>query len=242
MPDYLPRREGDRVAWAGRLAGVLVASPGDYGFTAGEAGAFGAQAASAAQAWQVSQSPGTRTATTVRVKDAALKELTEQARSLVRRLRAYLALSEQARVRGARLAAVGLRVPSLSRRALALPASVPSVWLVPTFEGTIRVRVSDPARATSRAKPRGVGRLVVFGQVYSQASGTWSAVRFLRHSTKMDFELDYPAGAAAGDLLAVSVRWCNATGKMSQASTPVQLALPPRYGVRLGGLDGRRAA
>ncbi len=242
MPDYLPRREGDRVAWAGRLAMVLVASPEDYGLTAGEVAAFEAQYEAAAEAWHISQAPGTRTTTTVQDKDAMVEALTVKTRSLVARLRAYLALKSHSQVRGTRLSAVGLRLPSASRRALALPESLPSVWMMPTFKGTIQVRVRDTARSFARAKPRGVRSLIVLGQLYTKESGAWSALTFLRNSTQMDFELDYPSGAAAGDLFAVSVRWCSASGQMSQASTPAQMPLPPQYGVMIPNLVSRHAA
>lgn len=239
MPDYLPRREGDRVAWAGRLAGALVASPEDYGVTLADATAYADLHAAAAEAWRVSRTPSTRTPTTIRAKDQSLAVLITQTRSMVGKVRGYLGLREQAATRATRLSTIGLKVPNKSRRVLRVPGRLPRVAVYPTVKGLVEVVVVDPVHSARRAKPRGVGGLMVYSR-WRKAEGPWTRWMFEGGQTQMRFELAYPKGAQAGDQLEVAVRWASPTCKLGPASTPAGLVLPPKYAMRMD--EGRRAA
>lgn len=242
MPDYLPRREGARVAFARQLAGALVHSPGDYGVSALEAEAYRALWEQTAQAWRVSQTPMTRTAGTVQTKDQMLAELVKQTREVVARIRGYLSTAEHAAGQGELLTRVGLKVTSRSRRVLRVPGRLPVVSVLPRVDGQVEVRVTDPAHPERRARPRGVRSLMVMCRVQSAGTGQWSGWRFEGASGRMRFKLAYPRGAAAGDRLQVSVRWSSPSGVMGPGSVPGEVVLPPKYAMRAGEASGRRAA
>lgn len=242
MPDFLPRREGDRVLFAQRMSAELVASPADYGVPLAEAEAFGEVVAQAAAAWRVSQTPRTRTVATVREKDERLAEMVRQTREMVRRVRGQLGVMASGSDQAARLSRLGLRVASKSRRRLRVPGRLPRVRLSPTVRGRVEVEVIDPAHLQRRSTPRGVYSLAVFCRWRSGAGGPWTRWVFECVSTRMQFELGYPEGSGVGDRLQVTVRWMSQTGEMGPEASPGEVELPPRYAMRMDEASVTKAA
>lgn len=175
MPDYLPRQEAKRVAFAGQLAKHLLASPGVYGVTPTEAAAYQALYEQAAAAYRVSQTPGTRTVVTVRAKDQQLAALVKETRRRVKMLRVHLNKASHAGERSAKLAAVGLRPANPSRARLRVPGDPPHLYLAPTMSGGIEVTVRDAAHPQRKAMPRGAMMVQVHVRIPRKAADAAAA-------------------------------------------------------------------
>lgn len=226
MPDFLPRREGQRIEWAGRLAAALAASPGDYGIGAAQVAALAAHHQAAAAAHRATLDPARRTPSAVQAKNQAVAELVAQTRQAVAQLRAFLHGRPEG---GERLSVLGLREPSRSRRKLALPGYAPTVQLRPTLRGQIEVIVSDPTRPTQRSRPRGTRGVVLMMRMQSRARGQWSPWGYLTQSGRLRLRIDTPAAAGVGDYVQVAASWVGTTGQHGAYSLPAEVELPPRY-------------
>lgn len=260
MPDFLPRGEGDRIAWTGRFALGLAASPSKYGFTVERVERYLTQQRDAAEAWRRAWSPSTRTPVAVRVKNEQLAALLGKTRQLVAQVRGRPGLSD------ADLVGLGLRPRSRSRRRLRVPDRLPALRVTPTLRGVLEFWVIDPARPGSRAKPRGVHSLYLYrwveagarlalteasqalpgvesagppGERAAAVSGGQPSLyrgagrwQMVKGSTVMRFEMPVPSDVPAGSAVRYMVRWVSPTGEQGPGSTPTEIKLPPRYSPR----------
>lgn len=233
MPDYLPRQEGKRVAFAAQLSKHLRASPGAYGVTPPEAEAFHALYEQAASAYQVSQTPSLRTAVTVRAKDDALAALVQETRLVVRRLRAYMETRGNAEGRAALLSRVGLRETSRSRARLRVPVAPPNLYLMPTMQGGLHLTVRDAAHPQRKAMPRGAMMVEVHVRVRPRGAADWLPWRKWLAERLTAFEVDTPPEARSGDTVELGVCWISPTCEAGPTSLPVQIELGPVYSMKV---------
>ncbi|XAL99279.1 hypothetical protein OT109_17070 [Phycisphaeraceae bacterium D3-23] len=234
MPDYLPRQEGKRIAFAAQLAKHLLASPETYGVTPPEAEAFHTLYEQAAAAYRVSQTPAMRTAVTVRAKDEALAALVKETRRRVKLVRAFLITAEHAGDRTKRLAAIGLRPVNPSRARLRVPSAPPHLFLMPTMQGGLRLTVRDAAHPQRKAMPRGAMMVYVHVRIQPTGSGEWSAWRRWQVMGVTESEVTAPPWARPGDRVEVAVCFASPTCVRGPMSLPVSIVLGPVYSMRVG--------
>ncbi len=212
---YMPLREKELFQWSMLLSQKLVESPDEYGVTLQDAAAYQTVWNAFAQAYEVANTPETRSTPYITVKNDRKKELLRATRPLVARLQTWSGMSDEKR------STLGLRVKASSRARIKAPDERP-VMFVPRVEGwTLNIHLRREG-ATSDEKPAGVRAAWLYTLIGDKASAALSDYTFHSETTRSNLQLVVDNDVPPGTPVWVTARWVSPTGQPGPACQPIK--------------------
>jgi hypothetical protein len=208
--DFIPSRDEDFNAFALNMSTLITAAPTSWGLVAGDATALAALYGTFNTALAVTKVPSTRTPTAVIAKNTARAQLTSDIRALAKRIQATLSVTAAQKI------SLGITVPDHTRTPAPVPATRPILSIANITSRTLKIRLSDEATPTKRAKPPGVDGAQVYSFIGATPPGDLSAWTFKGLARKGEFNVPYNL-ADVGQVAHLRAVWINTRG----ASGPV---------------------
>lgn len=213
MPDFLPSRDADFLAWCATFQTGIVAGGASIGILPTQIDRFGELfGAFQALMTQVS-SDETRTPSKVTQKQELRAELATYARELARIINAFPGITN------AKRRELGLTMRSGERHRSVPPTEVPIVEIV-SMNGH-RLTARAHGSLGTRAKPTGCTSLSYFSYVGETAPLDPSVYKFEGSTTKTTFVIDFPLELAPGTKVWTTCFWKNALEESGDACDPV---------------------
>ena len=212
-------------AWAnwGRTAVQdIVSDAAALGVPLDVAASLGSAAATYVSAYDAAVDPMTRSAPKIQAKDDALALYKKAARPVVKLIQANGSVSNERRTE------LGIRVYSQTKTPAPIPG-VASVRAFATGPESARVIARDPLYPDSRARPKGVGQVLVFAMFGPEPSYDPADWMLTDASGKTTIDLLWP-GLPGATTVWLSCQFQNTRKQTGPMSTPV--------GVRLAGMGG----
>jgi hypothetical protein len=228
MPDFLPAKDADLLAWSSNFSAKITATPTAYGLTAAQATAYGSLHTAFSTALATASNPATRTRGTIAAKDAARDPLKANARDLARIINAFPSITNQQRID------LGLNPRSGTITPTNPPDETPVMEVVSAIGRMLKIklRAQDSSR---RGKPDGVDGATVFSFVGSAPPADISLWKFEGSTTRTVFDLEFPASVPAGSQVWLCAFWFSPRAQSGPACTPISAYLA-------GGMTGSQQA
>lgn len=223
MPDFLPRRESDLLAFAANFDELVNAAPGKYGLSDQQSANYRTLYMAFAATYPLAVDPGTRTVVTVKYKDAAKAAMLADVRKLSKIVCYTPSVAVADRVRlGLSEFRPGGR-PGRGHTA-GPPKEAPWVAIVSTAGSTVRLRLRNRESPARIAKPRGISGATILTFVGNEPPTALSAWSFgcSCSTTMSDVAFDRtltPPGVATRAW--VTAQWIGAKQQSGPLSTPV---------------------
>lgn len=215
MPDPIPRRDVDLLQWSRNLSARISADPQSVFLTPQQAAEYATLHLAYAQAFQLSQNPGTAAPSSFVEKDRARDELKRMARQLTGWIRAQ-------GVTDAQRIALGLRPRRQGRGALIpRPDHDPLLQIISVSGCAISVRLHDRTAPTRKGKPARVNSVVLFRWVGDNPPTDLSAWGAPLHKSVARFTVDFPPELTPGTKVWLTAQWVNARGEPGPGCAPV---------------------
>jgi hypothetical protein len=234
MPrDFYPRREADIVRFTANFSAKINADAPLYGLTEPAAAEYAVLQQAFAQTYAVAQSPSTDTSSATAAKEADRVALERATRPLVRLIKANPNVTDEMRVN------LGLSPQTQRRRRVPAPDAAPSLLVVGSVGGAVRVRLSD-LTSLRRGKPRDVNGAVIFGHAGDNPPADpreWNVKAITSRATA---QLHFSPNLPPGTKVWLTACWTNARQERGPLCEPVFTHLT--YGVAVQRTQLRQAA
>jgi len=215
MPDYIPKREADRVTWSTTFTDGVVADPTAVGISVPQATELTTRQTAFVTAYNVANNPLTGSPANVVAKNMAMASFISYARELAGIIQKFPGTSDSQR------SALGLTVPDVDPSPRPAPATAPEVTVTSISGHTVAFRLSDPAHPTRRGKPPGVANAVVLtyvGETAPDAAGAW---KWEGTTSRTQTAVTFPATVPEGAKVFITALWQNSKGESGPACAPV---------------------
>ena len=206
MPDFLPRREADLLAWSHNFDRLINLAPEDYGISPTEAAEYSQLHLRFAAAYAQAAPRGSKCVTLTAAKNSAAKVLKIHARALAGRVRADRQIPDADKL------LLGAPPAKKTRSAIPAPERAPAVTVISTIGPRLTLRLRDPVIPTRIAKPRGAQGAFIqmcFGEAPVSTDAGWL---LCMQATETLFQVDVPASVMPGTKVWIKARWYNARG------------------------------
>jgi hypothetical protein len=215
MPDFLPRREDELLAWLRNFDEQINFDPQAFGVSPERAAKLHARFETYEAAYRLATAPATRTGSAIVLKDTAKAAVLEATRQIANSVRAQPQVGDDARfLLGIRLKRVGRKSP------IPPPERAPSIRVLSRLGWSVIVRLFDIDAQHRTAKPKGVSGAVLLSYAGEQPPtdlGLWS----LRgHTSTTVTTLHFPGDLPRHARVWITARWINPTGQHGPAATP----------------------
>jgi hypothetical protein len=215
MPDFLPRRDAELLSWSSAFDSNIHADPEAFGLSADQAAEYRTLHVAFAEAYRAAVAPGERTGPALVTKDAARVAVKNRARELAK------IVKSRPQVTRTQWAVLGLRGPQGGRRvADPEPASRPVVVLHQLGGARIRVTLRDLESTTRKAKPKGVGKALLYHFAGENPPADRMKWGYLRGTTRTSVDVTIPGRLPAGTRIWISAQWSTRTGRRGPTSDP----------------------
>lgn len=216
-----PTREAEFVPWLTNIHDRVVAEVDHFGVPAGVVTTWTTAYNAFMAAYAIAIDPETRTRSAIQAKDTTKKEVTDQAREVIRILQGMPTVTDAQREL--------LQIPIYDTE----PTNVPPPQVSPGMELSVMglhqlgVRIWDPLNPDSKRKPAGVQGTVVFsctGEAplpAGDAGWVWQG-----QTTRLKGNITLPSSLPGGTKVWVCGVFYNAKGEHGPVSTAVSAYLP----------------
>jgi hypothetical protein len=218
VPDYIPPRDADALAFMQNFANKLVAAPSAYMISSAEAAGISNAVAQFAAALSDATDPEQRTPVTVSVKDST-RNAAEQ---LVRQY--AVLIKNNAGIPDSDKIAAGVRPVNPSREPIHCPSSSPVLNIVAATQGAHTIRFADSLTPENRGRPFGASELLLWVAVDDEPVTDWNEAKFIGKFTKNPMTVTYQPGDN-GKQATYFAKWAGRRGDTSNWSSPVSLAI-----------------
>jgi hypothetical protein len=212
-------KDADVVAGSASFAALISSSPTTYGYTAGQATAFGVLNTALQSAYTAAVSPPTRGPVTIQAKNQAIHNMRVSAINL-----AKIAYSTPT-VSDTQLVSLGL-LPRPSRAPVPPPATAPVIDIVSVSGNTVKLRLHQAGESTRRGKPHGVDGASVFSFIGAAPPDTEAEWTFEGVAGKTLIDITFPAGTAPGARVWFTAFWFNGRKQSGPSASPVGTNIP----------------
>lgn len=213
--DWIAKTEAERVNQAQDFATKIAVNPVSLGLTAAEATSMQNDATAFATAFSLATNPVTRTKITVEDKDIKEATCIARMRSYGKRIVANLSVSDTQK------SSLGLNIRPAHPTPIPPPSTKPVLSVVSSIGRTVRVRMTDEATPTKRAKPAGVSFAEVFSATGENPPTDISAWKYEGAATRALMDVIFPGSLATGTRVWIAARWVNGRGEHGAVSDPV---------------------
>src|SRR5688572_23836790 len=224
MPDFLPSKNAELLAWSAAFSEKISLTPTAYGLSAPQSAAYAALHASFESALATSSDPATRTRGTVQATRDARTPLKAEARELARIINAFPSITDQQRID------LGLTPRTNEPSPINPPTEPPVLEVVSALGRTLKVRLRG-LNSESRSKPPGVHGATLFAFVGSAPPADIAQWVFMGSTTRTTFDVEFPATVAAGAQVWLCAFWKNPRDMSGPACPPVSAYLAGGVGV-----------
>lgn len=220
---YMPDDDYGKKVWMERFITTIERDPERYGFNDPRMLESSQRTIRTfIKAFDTVSSPGTRTPGAVRAKNNARKEAVAVCRDIAMRLKWDSSLTNEDKQ------ALGIDMDEARPEKAKLPkgkvfgsAGFPKLNVLSSPNGGHVIRYSDSV-TESKAKPKGVSHLLLFGAIGDKPMMPRSRAQFMSPYTKSPFEVLYPIGCGIeGMHVTYYGRWLTTRGAMSPWSPGV---------------------
>lgn len=220
MPDYIPRKDQNLLAWADNFSTLITSAPTTYGLTAANATALAGLVSTYSTALEASTNPSTRGGSTVLAKDQARVNMVSYCRQLARAVQGTLTVTNQQRYD------LGLTVRITEPSPIPPPGATPGLDVVSVSGNTVRIRLHDTTSPTRRGRPFGVDGAAVFSFVGAVPPGDVDGWKFEGNTTRTTVTVTFPSDVAPGAKVWLTAFWFNPRAQSGPACAPVGTNLP----------------
>jgi hypothetical protein len=218
MPDYIPHRDAEALAWLQAFASGLSASPSTYQISSAEAAAIQNAVDAFAAAFADATEPSTRTPVTVAVKDEARNAAEQLCRQFAIMIKNNAGISNPEKI------AIGVRPINPNREARTCPQTSPTLNVVAATPGTHTLRFADSLDPETRGKPFGATELQLFVAVQDDPVNDWNEAKFVGKFTRNPMSVTFQP-ADNGKQATYFARWAGQRGDTGPWSGPVTMAI-----------------
>ena len=216
---FLPKTDGELLAWSANFASRIVDSGGRYGIDSQQADAFVAARQSFADAMNAANDPATRTGLAVRRKDESADALRVITRQLSAIAQAYPATTDEDRF------ALGLSVRGGRTTRVDVPTSSPRIDVTPMPGRRVTLQLSDDAATGRRGRPVGVVGAAVWHVVADEPPASLADWRFVGNTSRTTLSVTYDASVPVGATVWFIAHWMNPTLEAGELSRPAGATL-----------------
>jgi hypothetical protein len=215
MPDFLPRRDAELLAWSSCFDSNIYADPESFGLSADMAAEYRTLHLAFAEAYRAAVAPGERTAGKIAAKDGARAALKDKARELAGVVKANPGVTATQWIN------LALRGPQGGRRiAHPRPGDAPRVTVRQRGGSRFRVTLRDVSMPTSTAKPKGVGSACLQYSTGQTPPAAGRGLKYLAAPTRTTMDVTIPGSLPAGTRVWIIAQWSSPNGRRGPASDP----------------------
>lgn len=156
---YIPAADGPFRDWLSNFSTLISADPGKYGLEASDATVIANLFASYSAAYQVVQSPSTRTPSAVAQKDALKASAVASCRVYAQNVKVNQGVDNEDKI------ALGIHVNDPTPTPIPAPTTAPLLNIVSMFSGSHELRYADELTPASKKKPAGAIQLELYVHV-----------------------------------------------------------------------------
>jgi hypothetical protein len=217
QPYFLPRKDQTLASFSANLSALVTVNFAAYGLLVGDATTLANLQSVFVAKLAIALTPNTRTPTSIMAKETAKAQLRADIQAIVKRLQANLSITAEQKT------ALGITVPDHVRTPAAPPTTRPVLALSAIESRGLRLRLTDEATPTRRAKPPGTEG----AEIYSFAAGPgvtppgdltgWSYQGLAR---KSDYQVSFDI-ADVGKTAWVRALWTSTRGGDGPVSEPI---------------------
>lgn len=214
MPDYVPTREGELLAWSNNIATKLVADPTAYGLEAKDATDYQLVQQAFAAAYALATDPATRTPVNIRDKTEKKQALIAATRPLVQTLQNWSGMTNGKRK--------DLDIPLRDNEPtpIGIPTEMPVLRVTEVSQRVLDLELLN--QENEKRKPNGVRSAWLYTHVGADPSPDLTQWKFEGESTRSNPQIVFPESVAPGTEVWVTALWVNPTGKPGPACAPVK--------------------
>lgn len=154
--DFFPDREAEMVTWSQLFAERIASDPQAVGLSQEQCDAYLAVQQAFAVAYQISQSPSTRTSPAILSKNEARSAMETMSRQYAR------IVQSQPQVSDAQRSDLGLNIRQSTMPALPTPGEAPTLRVTAVQGAALSLWLLDSTTSGRRARPRGVAGASIF--------------------------------------------------------------------------------
>ena len=213
MPDFLPRKDLDLLAWSANFSHFISSDPEQFNLTQQQADIFAISQQAFEQALAPVSNLATRSRSLVVAKDQAKAAMIAQVRELAGLVRSRRSVTPEM------LIILGFKVTERKRKINA-PGSAPFMHVVPSGPNSVRVILMDKEATTNRGKPAGVAGASIYFHLGDNAPADIVDWQFHGNQTRVDFEITLPGPIAYGQQVWITAAWFNPRAQNGPLATP----------------------
>jgi len=222
VPEFLPSKEADLLAWSTNFDAKITATPTIYGVTSAMATVYTALHLAFATKYAESIEPTTNSKATIAAKNLAKQNLVNGpggARALVALCQAFPGMNDALR------AELSIRPRDVEPSPAPVPDDAPQLNIVSTVGRKVTLRLRDPKNPDRRGKPEGIQGATVLTHVGTTAPQDPLLWTFAINTSKTTFDIDFPVTIPAESKVWITAFWFNSRKDNSPPSTPVATRL-----------------
>lgn len=217
----IPRSDAQCVDWARNFSTLISADPFRYGLTQSDAQVIAGVATPYIEAYNLVQSPQTRTPGLIARKDALRAAMVGTFRTYIRQIKANLGVDNQDK------AELGIHIDDPSRTPIGAPMSAPNLIISGSFNLQHFVRYVDSLTPEVKRKPHGVVHLQLFAaltQPGQPPEWDYNQAKLVGQYSRQPFTVTYTSDDA-GKAATYWGRWVTAKGLVGPWSSGFSLMI-----------------
>lgn len=214
---YIPRRDLLALGWMKNFASTIAAGPGVYALEPAQAASIQSVVDAYNTAFYVATAPGTRTSSTVIVKDQARNTAEQLCRVYASQIKANAGIDDADKI------AVGVRPVNRARTKINVPMASPALGVIGAAPNQHVLRYGN-GDCSFPAKPFGAIQLQLFVAITPDRNGTIDDARFCGAYTKNPMAVTFTPDDE-GKIAKYWGRWISLRGDVGPWSLPTSMRI-----------------
>ena len=210
--DFLPKSEGNLVAFLENFNSRIFANQNSYSLTSADANALHTLTLQFTEAYTIANTAATRTASNIAIKDNTKANVVARVRQLAGAIQSNPIITDSQKLD------LQLLVRKTTRTPVPAPTSSPMLGFIGATPGQATLRFADQNSPARRAKPAGVRALVLWYQIGGVMPVNVTGMTFAGNFTKNPIGLYLP-DAASGQTVYYLAKWTTQSGLFGPLST-----------------------
>lgn len=222
---YVPRKDADFLAWVKVFAKHVHANPGRYGLGKPDGELLNGLAKDFGKAYDLVQSPETRSPAYIAHKDALRASAAGTFRAYAAQIRANLGVTNEDKI------GLGLHIPDPTPTAIAAPETRPMLNIVGAFSGAHVLRYADETTPNARRKPPGVVHMHLAVAISDGIVTNPDEAKFIGNYSTQPIQVHHEPEDST-KTASYFARWVTKRGLMGPWSLPVWMVIAFGGGVQ----------
>lgn len=232
---YIPSTDSGFKDWLLNFSTLIFSDPSRYGLESSDATIIANLNTSYGDAYQVVQSPSSRTPSAVAQKDALKASAIASCRVYSMQIKSNAGVDNEDKI------ALGIHVNDTTPTPIPAPTSAPLLNIVAAFSGSHEIRFADENTPASRKKPDGVVQIELYLHVGATPTSDWQEALLVGVYTKNPINYEFTPDQA-NMTASYFARWRTQRGLVGPWSLPVAMTIafggPVDQSLPTGGTPG----